>query len=78
MVSVGKLRGTHLLPCQPETGDRLGIHTYKIVQLVATVYVESLTARSETVRSIDVATVTLIEIQTPVVMIVIPIFKFKL
>ena len=59
---------------QFRTGCSLGVHSYQSLHAVATVNVQQLAGRAKTVSGINVSTVFVIVIQTPVIPIVGPEF----
>ena len=72
VVGVGELRNAHSLFGQLQTVDRFGIHGHEVVHLVAAVDIQQLTGGAEAVRGVNVAAVLLVEIETPVALVVVP------
>lgn len=72
VVGVGELRGAHLLLGLFQSVDRLGIHGHEVVHLVAAVDVEHLAGGTKAVRGINVAAVLLVEVETPVALVIVP------
>ena len=72
VVSVGEGIDAHLLPGGLQAVHRLGVHRHQVVHLVAAVDAEQLAGGTQTVRGVNVAAVLLVEVQTPVTLVVVP------
>ena len=72
-VAVGKLLGAHHLFGYFLAVVRGGAHRHQIIHLVAAVNVKHLADWSQAVCGVDVAAVLLVEIQTPVTLIFMPV-----